>query len=72
MLDIPGVWDLLAIRYRKQYDPWFGNLEHDEGSFPSRIKLVQLNFILDAVKDQISNIERSCLNILVVVTTDAL
>jgi hypothetical protein len=70
VLDIPGVWNLLDIKVL--YVIRSCNLVHEEGSLPSRIKLVQPGFVLDAMKDNISNVERMLLNIPVMVTMELL
>jgi hypothetical protein len=72
VLDIPGVWNLLDIKVLYVIRSRSCNLVHEKGSLPSRIKLVQPGFVLDAMKDNISNVERMLLNIPVMVTMELL
>jgi hypothetical protein len=72
VLDVLGVWNLLAVRVLQSVRPWLCNLGDDKGPFPLRVELVTPSFILNATEDQVTNVERPFLDVAVMVVSNAL
>jgi hypothetical protein len=72
VLNVLGVWYILAIGVLQSVRPRSYNFGDDEGPFLSRVELVKPYLILDETEDQITDAEGPLLYVAVVVVSDAL
>jgi hypothetical protein len=72
VLHVPRVWYSLSVAPVEEISGWADNFGDDEGSLPRGRELVHAIGLLDAPKDEVTNVEGSFLNVAIVITSKLL
>jgi hypothetical protein len=72
MLHVPRVWHSLPFTPLETICGWANDFDDDEGSFPGGRELVHAVGLLDAPKDEVTNVEGGFPNVAIVILTKLL